>query len=244
MVNDIKISGSFKTQDAEHGDMNVSGVYKAMGTCKARNVRCSGTIKVLSHMEAEDMTISGICKVEDSLQANDISCSGILKATKGFKLNKIKVSGICKTDGDISAKVIKCSGVMKGQNTISAESIRVSGCIKACDIESEDIKLTGEFNISNMLNANTITIEVEDRKTRSFCKNIGGENVSIENKSLHKIIVDNIEANDISIENTKCKSVNGNNIIIGKGCEIDIIEYKDSIEIHDKAKVKEVKKLI
>ncbi|MBR0084959.1 MAG: hypothetical protein IJL97_00250, partial [Lachnospiraceae bacterium] len=57
----------------------------------------------------------------------------------------------------------------------------------------------------------------------------------------HKYVtIGEIEGDDIDIEYVHAKTVRGKCVIIGDGCEIDRLEYTDSINISDKAVVKEI----
>jgi hypothetical protein len=55
-----------------------------------------------------------------------------------------------------------------------------------------------------------------------------------------RIKVDSIEGDNITIDYVEAKFIRGDNVIIGKNCIIDKVEYRDEIEISDSAIVKEV----
>ena len=57
------------------------------------------------------------------------------------------------------------------------------------------------------------------------------------------LIAESIEGDDIYLEETKAKAVRGNNIVIGEGCEIGLVEYKSKFEQTGNAKVKENKNI-
>lgn len=52
-----------------------------------------------------------------------------------------------------------------------------------------------------------------------------------------------IEGDDIYLEDTRSKIVRGNNVTIGRGCEIELVEYKNEIHIYDDQCAKEIKKV-
>lgn len=83
---------------------------------------------------------------------------------------------------------------------------------------------------------------------------IGAENVKVEPISMfglgffgssHKktLHADTIEADNIEISNTSARTVKGNQVIIGPGCEIGTVEYKDSLRVHPRAMVKNQQKI-
>ncbi|MNR67595.1 hypothetical protein D3C85_1916860 [compost metagenome] len=52
-----------------------------------------------------------------------------------------------------------------------------------------------------------------------------------------------IEGDDIYLENTRAKVVRGNQVVIGPGCEIDLVEYKVLLEKKKGANVKGSRKM-
>ena len=57
------------------------------------------------------------------------------------------------------------------------------------------------------------------------------------------LTTDVIEGDDIYLEYTKAKIVRGKDIELGQGCEIGLIEYKDSYKQDEKAVVNNYKKM-
>lgn len=60
------------------------------------------------------------------------------------------------------------------------------------------------------------------------------------NQEVGRILVDSIEGDNITIDYVEAKYISGDNIMIGKNCIIDKVEYRDEIKISDGALVKEV----
>jgi hypothetical protein len=54
---------------------------------------------------------------------------------------------------------------------------------------------------------------------------------------LGQLVTDTIEGDDIYLEYVKAKVVRGNNIEIGPDCEIDLIEYKNTLKQHESSRV-------
>jgi len=57
------------------------------------------------------------------------------------------------------------------------------------------------------------------------------------------LTVNSIEGDDLRLSNTRAKVVRGKNVIIDSGCEIDLIEYTDSLQVSRGSSVKEKKKI-
>ena len=54
------------------------------------------------------------------------------------------------------------------------------------------------------------------------------------------VVTDTIEADEVDLESTRARIVRGVNIRIGKGCEIDRIEYSGTIEHEPSAVIREI----
>jgi hypothetical protein len=57
------------------------------------------------------------------------------------------------------------------------------------------------------------------------------------------LTADLIEGDNVTLDVTKAKVVRGKKVIIGKDCEIDLVEYRDEIKISEGAKIKEQRKI-
>ena len=57
------------------------------------------------------------------------------------------------------------------------------------------------------------------------------------------LITDIIEGDEIYLEYTKAKIIRGNNVELGPGCEIELIEYKNSYKQDETAIVSTYKKM-
>ena len=54
-----------------------------------------------------------------------------------------------------------------------------------------------------------------------------------------RLVTDTIEGDDIYVEYTTAKTVRGNNVRIGDGCDIGLVEYKNSFELDKGSQIKE-----
>ncbi len=58
-----------------------------------------------------------------------------------------------------------------------------------------------------------------------------------------ELTVDVIEGDDVYLENTMAKIVRGNNVTIGSGCKIELVEYKGSFKQDGGAEIGTNKKI-
>jgi cytoskeletal protein CcmA (bactofilin family) len=235
----IKISGIGSVQGGQYEDIKINGVGNIMGDIQCRNMSTSGKVVVKGNIKSNYAKFNGICTIDDSITIDEL-CS----------------NGKTSTGGEANIKRFKNSGVFTINKNFIAEIIKNNGQIKIMgDCTSEEFVSKGMFVVGGLLNSENINIEMYGS---CKAKEIGGEtiNVSLGQSSSFKrfikslistlndeLIVDSIEGNSIKLVNTKTKIVCGNDIIIGDGCEIDLIEYKNSLEVSENSIIKKSVKI-
>ncbi len=73
----------------------------------------------------------------------------------------------------------------------------------------------------------------------SIQKNYSSKSYENYNKDVGILEVDTIEADDIYIENVNANCVRGENIVIGKNCNIKRVEYSVNLEVSKDSKIGE-----
>lgn len=231
MNNNMNINGVGTITDGEYNHVSIAGMGKLKGNLKANIIDISGTCSGDGNLNSEELKVNGhmkydgIINIEGSLVVN-----GNMKVTNDLSVNDIKVSGNLKIEG-------QC--IFNKANIAGALSID-----KNC--EGNNFTCNGALNIDGLLTADNIDIYLY--KTAKV-KEIGGENIRVrtDEKMIklpivgkffnNELICDSIDGDSIYLENTIAKKVSGNNIIIGKGCIIDEIDYKGTVEVDVDSKV-------
>ncbi|WP_298836983.1 polymer-forming cytoskeletal protein [Clostridium sp.] len=240
MNNDLKMSGSGSSGGGKYNNVFISGSGKINGNLDCVYFKTSGSSKVIGNLKAETIKISGSSKIEGNVEVKDIKISGSTHVIGNLKSENISISGSTHIDGNLYAQEVSISG-----------SINIG---KNC--EAECFNANGGFKIQELLNAGQVTIRLGGN---CFVKEIGGEHIdirvhhidnSIFRKAIDKIFntraeltTDLIEGDDIYLQNTNVNIVRGNNITIGTGCNVGLIEYKGEINISDSSIVKDQKKI-
>ena len=57
------------------------------------------------------------------------------------------------------------------------------------------------------------------------------------------VVQSSIEGDNIKVKYVTCPRVPSRNIIVGKGCKIDLVQYSDKIEISRSAKIGKIEKI-
>jgi cytoskeletal protein CcmA (bactofilin family) len=244
----MNISGSGTIAAGEYNEkISVSGSGKISGNIRCIALSCSGSVKGEGSVDcAEDVKVSGSCHIGGSLTAKNISASGSMKVGGDVSADgEMGASGSVKVGGSIKCSTLKCSGGADVDKEISAEEIHISGYVKC----------------SGLMNAEKIDIDMGNSSVTSTVGSIGGSEIKVKNCNggklisrmpLLKRIVDGsgklrvdelIEGDVIALEYVTAPKVAGRIVAIGAGCDIDLVQYSEEVEVHPDAKVKNCEKI-
>lgn len=240
----MKISGSGLIGSGEYENITISGSGKIQGAIKCENLSVAGSASGESIECNGEMKIAGNCSFSSNI-----------------KTNEIRVSGSFKCGGSIASEnSFKCSGYSKIEKSIKCKNFNLSGYALVNDgIEAEDININGKIDCEGLINAENITIKFWD--STSKIGSIGGSKLTVKKesgkdlcsrlpilkwfyKTTHKVKITNeIECDIIDIDNVTAPKVTGRIVKIGENCEVDLVQYSETVEISPKAKVGKTEKI-
>lgn len=204
-------------------DFAINGAGDAKGAVTAGRLHINGVGSIFGAVKADKLAVRGSADFFDSVQCEDAAVSGKADCKKDMRADRVKISGAMYIHGDCSAE-------------------KFTSC--------------GKFEVAGLLNADTIDVTVDIATSRA--REIGGENISVKTGTatlsvLRKIFTlgthrpnfetDFIEGNEIYLESTYAKAVRGNNITIGEGCDIGLVEYKGVLRKVGSCRIREERKL-
>lgn len=241
----IGISGSGQVASGEYDNISISGSGRLHGFVRCKKFSSAGS------SGGESIECSEAFKVSGSS-----SFSGDVKA------NKINIAGSFSCEGNISAEEnMICSGSLKCKQSIRCDTLSASGSLNvAGDTQAETIKVSGVLNCGGLVNAENITIEFDKGMEIG---SIGGSKIVIYKESkgskgkirlpLFSSFVNgsgyavrvkgSVEGDEIALENVVAPRVTGRIVAVGDGCEIDLVQYSDQVEIAPTAKVGKTEKI-
>ena len=237
----------------ERKSVSISGAGNIAGGSYSR-VSISGAGKISGDLYAEELKMSGAGRVSGHCEVVRLSVSGTAKFEKAVVADEMTVSGVAKVDGPVKVKELKCSGTFRASEDISSEYVKVSGQLHVGgDLEAEIFRASGGFDIHGLLSADRIEIHPGGR---CRVKEIGGARIDIRRYGSrdHPGLLDSllralssawggeveaelIEGDEIYLENTRADIVRGKQIEIGPHCKIGLIEYSESLKVHDDSNV-------
>lgn len=193
-----------------------------------------GFIKILGNawtqedMEAEKIKVVGSGEFR-CVKAGEIKITGNARFTGSLNVTRLDISGSVDTLSTVKAQIIKVYGSLNAAEEVSAEKFHAKGLINLSSLNADDIIIES---------AETCRVQ-----------EIGGENVQVKPLGMFRLGFfgfnhakrlesDTIEADRIELSNTIARIVKGNQVIIGPGCKIETIEYRDSLEVDRNSTVK------
>ena len=247
---DLKISGSGSAGGGNYNNVKISGSGKIDGDIDCSTIAISGSGKIGGGIVAERVKISGSAKITGNVKAEEVRVSGGASFGGDVEGDLIAISGFSKIVGSLIAKEVSVSGSLSLENKLEGEDIKLRGAMSCKSCEGESFDSDGAFKIDELLAADTIQISL---RGRCEAKEIGGSSIRVQESLMKKgifqslfggfldegsLYADTIEGDEIYLENTKANTVRGAKVVIGSGCTIENLEYKESLEVDEKSKVK------
>lgn len=220
---DLKINGSGSATGGVYNSLVINGSGKISGDIECKEFVVHGTGEASGNVECKTLRIDGSGRVGGNLKTDELKVNGSATFHSAVNGGNVTISGSSDMRGNLDAKAVKING-----------SISVTGDCNADEFESQ-----GLFEVGGLLNADIIDVKLFWHK--SHAREIGGERItvtlgkgslgvlaSIFSLGTHYpcLEADTIEGTEIVLENTTAKIVRGNNVTIGNGCDIGLVEYK------------------
>lgn len=182
-----------------------------------------GVGKIKGDVNADFLSINGVVTSNSRIEGQELLCDGVLNLSASLKVRKIYIDGVINhSQGNIESDSISCDGVLDSRGEISTDYLEVHGYISAKEIVGDKVVIyykpkKYEGSVSNIVNIFTGKKDVKNYYDVSL-----------------------IEATTIEIHGLKVDALNGDDIIIGEGCEVKQVEASSSLKIHPLARVGKV----
>ncbi|MDE3840657.1 bactofilin [Bacillus methanolicus] len=239
LLRHLTVTGTSITSGGNFNKVKIRGDGTINGDLHCVQLKVFGNADVNGIVKAKSVDIFGQANMRGNLEADTVKIFGEADIHGHVTLKDLSLRGGIHINGNLVGGNIHGYGEMKIEN----------------DCEADSISIKGAFTIKNTLNAEKIELFLHFADSR--IAEIGGENIHVaKSKSFSALnflkrfspdsamlLAECIEGDVIYLEYTKAKVVRGNEVIIGPGCEIDLVEYQTSFQQDEKAKVTESKKV-
>lgn len=249
----LKISGSGNAPGGEYDIVNISGSGRVDGSLTAREISISGSGRIEGTVAAENLSVSGSGKMRAATLTGTFRTSGSTTLSGPLVARDVHVSGVSDIDGDVTAETeVHTSGSLRVHGALRAQEIKISGILNVENgIETEKLRVSGNLDARGLVNAEICEISLYGQ---SRVEELGGNDIRVERSTKGGILnmlgimtgrftALLIEGSRIKLEYTRCETVRGEDIVIGQGCEIGRVEYRNSLSVHPDARVGEQTKI-
>lgn len=240
---DMKISGSGSIPAGEYELIKISGSGSIDGNVKCTELHVSGSANASGTVECSgEIHISGACDFDKDILTKSLHVSGATNCDGNVTASdNVHLSGGVNVDGSLRCGALDASGGLNVDGDIEAETASIHGNL-ACGglLNAESIEInTRDGCIIGSIGGSKILIKY---KKRRFFKNL--ITISFNDKQVRGVEVEqSIEGDEIDVEQVTCPRVSGRCVILGEGCDIELLQYSETYEIHEKAKVGKIEKI-
>jgi len=230
-ANNLKIAGAGSVSGGDFDKIEISGSGNIDGDVRAVEIHVSGSADFKGNIQAKKVEAGGSLKIQGLLDADTVESSGSLKVTGKLLTRELHSSGSASFE------------------TLEADTVTSSGSISALkDIKANYFGSTGKFEIGGTLNADKIEVKLAGDSSAKLVK---GKAIEVRQYSslISKVVksfltADKIQGDELYLENVNAKLVKGKTVKIGPRCNIDVVEYKDTVSVDPQSRVGKQNKVL
>jgi len=248
---DLKIYGSGNSSGGKYKNVSIMGEGRVNGDIDCIKFKINGEGALDGNLNAtNNVSIMGEGRINGNVNCENIKIYGEGELDGNLKAaDTVNVKGEAEIKGDLKAKKVKVQGEIE-VGELFADEVKITGNISAdgdCNAEIFDVE--GGFTIDGLLNADILKI---NPYWPCKAREIGGSEITVKKggklsflglKNMlmpggdNELTADTIEGDEVYLENTKAKVVRGNNLTIGSGCKIELVEYKTNFKQDEDAEI-------
>jgi cytoskeletal protein CcmA (bactofilin family) len=214
---DLKVIGETSSAGGQFRHIKVTGECKFKGDVDCNKLASMGEVAINGNLRTDELKLTGQCEIKGRLDALTVRGRGELKVSSGMRGENIKFTGNIDTEGDCEAGAFEVSGGFNVRGLLSAESL--------------EIKMFGPCHARELGGGK---LRIKRSRTSAIVSLI-----KLKNLNSAVLNAELIEGDAIDLEYTVAAIVRGNSVTIGSGCQIDRVEYRDSLQVHKSAIVKD-----
>lgn len=231
----IEINGSGSASGGIYQSVVINGAGSIAGDVECVTFTTNGSSTVNGSAKVEKFTTSGTCHIKGNVWSRRLETNGSLKVDGAIMAELIKNSGSTELNGDIRSDDVQSDGylLVGGDGEIrrfrGKGKFRIRGLLQ---VDQLDVKLIGRSEAGRIIGRQ---IQIGKSRLDWFA--------SIFNSNRFRLSVEIIEGDKIQLESTKAAVVRGNQVSIGSGCEVDLVEVAGDYQVASDAIVKEVRRV-
>jgi len=202
---------------------------------KYNTISIMGEGKINGHVDCVNLKIYGEGEIDGDLKATStVNIKGHTAFRGNLEAKNVKIQGEVEVNGELIADEAVISGNISINGDCNAEIFTLEGGLTIDGLLNADVLKINLYWPSNVHEIGGTEITVKKEAKLSF---LGLKDIIMPSGANKKLTADIIEGDNINLENTQAKVVRGNNITIGSGCKIELVEYKDSFKNEEGAEI-------
>ncbi|MCQ6562610.1 polymer-forming cytoskeletal protein [Paenibacillus mendelii] len=211
----VRITGSGQSSGGVYDSVHIMGEGQLFGETEADTFECMGNCVVKGNLKARNYRLQGEASIEGDMLANKLTALGQINVQGSVRGSRLHIRGQLEVGGSCGADSFQAKGGFTIQGLLSADRVEVSlyGPCAAQEIGGGriDVRRSRVMGIKNWFSGKEGPLE---------------------------LTAESIEGDDIYIEHTHAEHVRGNHIIIGPGCRIGHVEYRQTLQKNKSAIVR------
>jgi cytoskeletal protein CcmA (bactofilin family) len=238
------IAGFGKLPGGTYQTVTISGSGEIQGDLQAGRVTLSGSAQIDGAVTTDAISASGVSKIKGSLTAREASFSGSASIHGSLKSETLKFGGALDVKGDIDTSTLRGEGAIQA-GAVQADKIElgVSGASEVHALSAKQIKVkpsaSGAVSVSVSASKTSSSVFTHHTTINGVTVSSSVSQTSTANVGDCKLAADEIVGDDIDLDVTDARRVEGKKVRIGPGCVIDKVQYRESLDVDSKATVKE-----
>ncbi|MDR0267680.1 hypothetical protein [Paenibacillus sp.] len=228
------------------GDLRITGNGQSGGGF-FRNVKIIGDAVINNDTDCEMFKCLGNSELKGSLRTGSVSCNGSFMIAGNASGGSFRTQGELRVGGELLAESISITGELTVGGRISVEKAKITGEIRVHkDCQMEEMQVRGMVDVNGMVNAEQVDFKLHGH---SRMRELVGGQITVKKGvglpllgklfkgSDGSLTAEMIEGDTVVLENTKADVVRGRSVMIGSGCRIGLVEYKDEFKQDSGAQV-------
>lgn len=167
-------------------------------------------------------------------------------SSNGGEFAEVRIIGEGTVEGSVACQSARVTGTVAVAGDMASDTIKIIGKLDvAGSCTAESFYVRGAFHVGGLLNAGQITVYL---KGPSTAKEIGGTHIYVKSPRLGNLTskyltADLIEGDEVRLECTRAQVVRGSQVVIGRGCHIELVEYTGEFRQSPQATVKSYRRM-
>ena len=262
----LDVSGSGTIEgDVKANTVSVAGSAKFEGRLEVGKLTVTGTCTIESSLQASSLIVRGNLSVNNNLAAEVFKTYGSVAVDGNLAAEEIYLAGSSKIAGNVECEKFTSRGSFSISKLLTADEIDIwlGTTNRAGEIGGENIKIKKrgpglnlnrekvkhgveslEHGLDRIGEKLGFSIELDEEKISTGVSSLEDKmNSYIAQIGKGRLETEIVEGDSLDLEGVKAKIARGTNVIAGRDCSIDKIEYSNTIEINDNCSCGEAVKI-